>query len=106
MLTYEPNKRLSALDCMNQSWFIKNKGKNTSDKKMAKNVLGNMKKFKRDRKLEQATIGFIVNQLITRNEIDYDPIKTIKSFNLEEINKYLSKLDLSNTTMCVVRKDK
>ena len=68
MLTYEPNKRLSALDCMNQSWFIKNKGKNTSDKKMAKNVLGNMKKFKRDRKLEQATIGFIVNQLISKEE--------------------------------------
>ena len=68
MLTYEPNKRLSALDCMTQSWFIKNKGKNTSDKKMAKNVLGNMKKFKRDRKLEQATIGFIVNQLISKEE--------------------------------------
>ena len=68
MLTYEPNKRLSALDCMSQSWFIKNKGKNTSDKKMAKNVLGNMKKFKRDRKLEQATIGFIVNQLISKEE--------------------------------------
>ena len=35
---------------------------------MAKNVLGNMKKFKRDRKLEQATIGFIVNQLISKEE--------------------------------------
>ena len=50
--------------------------------------------------------SMVVNQLMIRNEIDYDPIKTIKGFNLEEINKYLSKLDLSNTTMCVVRKDK
>ena len=68
MLTYEPSKRLSALECISQSWFVKNKGKHVTDKKMAKNVLGNMKKFKRDRKLEQATIGFIVNQLISKEE--------------------------------------
>ena len=68
MLTYEPSKRLSALDCMSKPWFIKNKDKSASNKKMAKSVLGNMKKFKRDRKLEQATIGFIVNQLISKEE--------------------------------------
>ena len=68
MLTYEPNKRLSALECMSKNWFEKNKDKNTSNKKMAKSVLGNMKKFKRGRKLEQATIGFIVNQLISKEE--------------------------------------
>ena len=69
MLTFEPNKRLSALECLSHNWFKKNKdNKNISNKKIAKNVISNMKKFKRDRKLEQATISFIVNQLISKEE--------------------------------------
>jgi len=69
MLTFEPSKRPSALDCLSHPWFLKNKDKNNgSNKKMAKNVISNMKKFKRDRKLEQATVSFIVNQLISKDE--------------------------------------
>ena len=68
MLTYEPTKRVSALDCLSQSWFVKHKEKALNDKKVAKSALANMKKFKKDRKLEQATIGFIVNQFISKDE--------------------------------------
>jgi calcium-dependent protein kinase len=68
MLTYEPSKRVSALDCLSQSWFVKHKEKALNDKKVAKSALANMKKFKKDRKLEQATIGFIVNQFISKDE--------------------------------------
>ena len=35
---------------------------------MAKNVLSNMRKFKKNRKLEKATISFIINQLILKDE--------------------------------------
>ena len=38
MLTFEPNKRLSALECLSHNWFKKNKdNKNISNKKIAKN---------------------------------------------------------------------
>ena len=68
MLTFESNKRISALECLSHKWFIKNKNKNISDKKTAKNIINNMKKFKRGKKLEQASISFIVNQLISKDE--------------------------------------
>jgi len=68
MLTFESNKRISALDCLSHNWFIKNKNKGISDKKTAKNIINNMKKFKRGKKLEQASISFIVNQLISKDE--------------------------------------
>ena len=68
MLTFESNKRISALECLRHNWFIKNKHKGISDKKTAKNIISNMKKFKRGKKLEQASIAFIVNQLISKDE--------------------------------------
>ena len=36
--------------------------------KISANLISNMKKFKSDRKLEQATVSFIVNQLISKEE--------------------------------------
>ena len=61
ILTFESNKRISALYCLSYNWFIKNKNKGVSYKKTAKNIINNMKKFKRGKKLEQASIYFIVN---------------------------------------------
>ena len=63
MLTFESNKRISALECLRHNWFIKNKNKGISDKKTAKNIISNMKIFKRGKKLEQASISFIVNSI-------------------------------------------
>ena len=68
MLTKNPKKRISALDSLQDIWFKKNEGKSDTDKKLAKNVLSNMKKFKKNRKLEKATIAFIINQLILKDE--------------------------------------
>ena len=45
-----------------------------------------MKKFKSDRKLEQATVSFIVNQLISKEEVEilkkarYDHFLYVNSF--------------------------
>ena len=68
MLNKNPKKRLSALDSLKDIWFKKNLEKEETDKKLAKNVLSNMRKFKKNRKLEKATISFIINQLILKDE--------------------------------------
>ena len=68
LLTKNPKKRISALDSLQDVWFKNNQEKTTSDKNLAKNVLSNMKKFKKDRKLEKATIAFIINQLVLKDE--------------------------------------
>jgi calcium-dependent protein kinase len=68
MLTYDPKKRLSASQVLAHPWFNTFKGKNKTDKKIAQSALDNMKRFKRNKQFEQATISFIVNQLITKEE--------------------------------------
>ena len=68
MLTKNPKKRISALDSLQDIFFKKYEDKSQTDKQLAKNVLGNMKKFKKNRKLEKATIAFIINQLILKDE--------------------------------------
>jgi len=68
LLTKNPKKRISALDTLQDVWFKINEEKTSSDKNLAKNVLSNMKKFKKDRKLEKATIAFIINQLVLKDE--------------------------------------
>ena len=68
MLTKKPKKRISALEALQDIWFKQNEEKTKTNKKLAKNVLSNMKKFKKNRKLEKATIAFIINQLILKDE--------------------------------------
>ena len=45
-----------------------NKEKKKGNKILAKNVLNNMKKFKKNKKFEKATISFIINHLILKEE--------------------------------------
>ena len=68
MLTYDPKKRISALEVLKHNWFNEFKEKKINDKQIAKSALDNMKHFKRNKQFEQATISFIVNQLITKEE--------------------------------------
>jgi calcium-dependent protein kinase len=68
MLAYEPKNRFSAQQVLAHPWFTIFKDKNKLDKKIAKSALENMKRFKRNKQFEQATISFIVNQLITKEE--------------------------------------
>ena len=68
MLTVEPKNRYSAVECLAHPWFQKHAEKTSSNKNVAKAVLSNMKKFKHNSKLEQATIGVIVNQIVSKEE--------------------------------------
>jgi calcium-dependent protein kinase len=67
MLKYDPKQRFSAIDCMSHAWF-KNLENQAGKGKISANLITNMKKFKADRKLEQATVSFIVTQLISKDE--------------------------------------
>ena len=68
MLKKDVKKRISALDSMQDVWFKKNEEKGNYDKKLAKKVLQNMKKFKKHRILEKTIITFIINQLVKKEE--------------------------------------
>ena len=68
MLNINPKKRLSALEALQDVWFKENEEKSSTDKKLSKSVLKNMKKFKKNRKFEKATIAFIINQLVLKDE--------------------------------------
>ena len=68
MLNIDPKKRLSALEALQDVWFKENQEKSSTDKKLSKSVLKNMKKFKKNRKFEKATIAFIINQLVLKDE--------------------------------------
>lgn len=67
MLKYDPKQRFSAVESMNHQWF-KNMEGQSGKGKISANLITNMKKFKADRKLEQATVSFIVTQLISKEE--------------------------------------
>jgi len=54
MLKYDSKTRFSAVECMNHPWF--KIADETSKNKISANLIVNMKKFKSDRKLEQATV--------------------------------------------------
>ena len=68
MLTMDVNERVSALETLQDPWFKKFEQKTHYDKKLAKNVLSNMKKFKKHKTLEKTIISFIINQLVKKDE--------------------------------------
>ena len=68
MIEKNPYKRISALEALQDVWFKNNTKKKKVDKVLAKNVLQNMKKFKKNKKFEKATISFIINQLVLKDE--------------------------------------
>lgn len=78
MLKYDPKNRFSALECLSHPWIKKHE--QLVDAKISQNAIKNMKQFKvrniylivltsqASRKLEQATLSFIVNQLVSKEE--------------------------------------
>lgn len=68
MLEYDPTKRITAAEALEHVW-IKNQAPNSKLNKAATNrVLQNLRTFRADQKLQEATLAFIVNQLISREE--------------------------------------
>lgn len=67
MLTFNPSDRISASDSLNHSW-LKEHNKKKVDINFSIKCLNNMKKFHAERKLQQAALTYIVNNLLTKEE--------------------------------------
>ena len=67
LLEYDPNKRPSALEALNHKWITTYKDSEV-DKQLSINCLVNMKQFHTERKLQQASLTYIVNNLLSKEE--------------------------------------
>ena len=65
MLQFHPSKRVSASEALEHKWLFVNKN---VDKKISIKCLNNMKKFRAERKLQQAALTCIVNNLLSKEE--------------------------------------
>lgn len=70
LLTYDPEKRPSAEDALRHPW-ITEMSASTVDSSVALGALANLKSFRADQKLKQATYAFIAAQLLTKSEKEH-----------------------------------
>ena len=67
LLTYDPEHRPSAEQCLQHPWILE-MSQSTVDQNLAMGALSNLKTFRADQKLKQATFAFIASQLLTKGE--------------------------------------
>ncbi len=60
MLTYDPERRISAEECLKHPWITK-KAHEDMDSEATLNALTNLKNFNIEKKLQQATITYLVS---------------------------------------------
>lgn len=70
MLEYDPKRRISALEAIDHIWIRTFAPSIKLDRNLGLNILTNLKNYKPEKKLQEATIAFIVDQLISKEEID------------------------------------
>lgn len=83
LLQRDPLKRISAPDALQHSWINNLCPNLVLNRNMAKKALQNLKCFRADQKLQEATIAFIVNQLVSKEET-------------QELKKVFMELDTNN----------
>lgn len=69
-LTYDPAKRASASAALEHPWFEKFAKGGKVKKSLASKALSNLKNFRAEQKLKQATLAYIVSQCLTKEETD------------------------------------
>ena len=69
MLTYDPEKRLSAKEALQHPWFKKEQQESQVDKDVHNDAMCQLHKFNATQKLQQATMTMMVQNLITKEEI-------------------------------------
>lgn len=67
MLKYDPKLRISAEEALAHNWFKLNENPKGAVP-LSKSTIENMKNFKKENKLEQATIAFLVSQIVSKDE--------------------------------------
>eukprot|EP00345_Euplotes_harpa_P009424 CAMPEP_0168342904 /NCGR_PEP_ID=MMETSP0213-20121227/15707_1 /TAXON_ID=151035 /ORGANISM="Euplotes harpa, Strain FSP1.4" /LENGTH=313 /DNA_ID=CAMNT_0008349961 /DNA_START=560 /DNA_END=1502 /DNA_ORIENTATION=+ len=69
-LTYDMDKRISASEALEHPWFKKFAKADKVKKSLASKALNNLKNFRAEQKLKQATLAYIVSQCLTKEETD------------------------------------
>ncbi|MBX3009837.1 MAG: EF-hand domain-containing protein, partial [Melioribacteraceae bacterium] len=69
-LTYDPDKRISAGEALDHVWFKKFAKVDKVKKSLASKALSNLKNFRAEQKLKQATLAYIVQTCLTKEETD------------------------------------
>ena len=67
LLTYDQDQRISAEEALKHPWIVEMSSL-TVDQSVAVGALSNLKSFRAEQKLKQATFAFIATQLLTKNE--------------------------------------
>ena len=67
LMNVDPSARLSAKQALNHPW-ITNAPKQSLDSGLASRIMSNLRSFHWEKKLQKATLSFIVSQLTTKNE--------------------------------------
>lgn len=93
-LTYDPEKRISAGDALDHMWFKKFAKVDKPKKSLASRALGNLRNFRAEQKLKQATLAYIVQTCLTKEETD--KMEEIFSAMDENNDGMLSKQEISN----------
>lgn len=70
LLIKDQAQRPSAEEALQHAWIV-NMSKQTVDHGVALNALQNLKSFRADQKLKQATFAYMASQLITKSEKEY-----------------------------------
>lgn len=68
LLEYNPNSRITAFEALDHEWIRHLAPNNKLPRATAAKILANLKTFNADQKLQEATLSFIVNQLISKEE--------------------------------------
>jgi len=68
MMLYDPSQRYSALEALNHPWIQGTASKEKIPSDETKSLLGDLRSFSAQHKLQQAALTYIVSQLITSKE--------------------------------------
>lgn len=81
LLTLDPEKRLSATEALKHPWIMKRRKTENLDNPQSEKALSNLRTFRADRKIQQATWVYLVSYLSTREEKN-ELLKTFKVLDL------------------------
>ena len=81
LLTIEPENRVSAIEALKHPWILKRRKTDNLNNPQSQKALLNLKTFRADRKIQQATWVYLVSYLSTREEKN-ELMKTFKALDL------------------------
>jgi calcium-dependent protein kinase len=81
LLTIEPESRPSATDALKHPWILKRRKTDNLNNPQSEKALLNLRTFRADRKIQQATWVYLVSYLSTREEKN-ELMKTFKALDL------------------------